>query len=359
MHKTEKTQIFTKTGRIKKQYECVCCDFNTSNKTDYFRHLKTKKHLKNKKNEQKTENLETQKNVCSPSELKPQNLGITFCICQRQFKTKSGMWKHKQKCEMWQSYTESKVSKKVSKKRQKISIVSKAPNSIDINSVDEELKQLQLQKAKLEVMKLKQEIKNLENPNFVKNNQNVLTNELVETIGKIAGDNNCNNTNNISINMYLNKNCKNAMNLEDFVQNIRVSLQDLDFSAQNGYAKGIANIFMKQLQDLAPTERPIHCSDKKRLQFYVKDDNKWAKDKNNEKIKKSIKDVKLQQVKQMNEWEKNNPDYQKDPKKLQEWQNMLENVSGGVNDAEKNKNDTKIQKELGKIVDIKEELQNS
>ena len=157
----------------------------------------------------------------------------------------------------------------------------------DINSVEEELKQLQLQKSKIRSYEVEtRDQKNLENPNFVKNNQNVLTNELVETIGKIAGDNNCNNTNNISINMYLNKNCKNAMNLEDFVQNITVSLQDLDFSAQNGYAKGIANIFMKQLQDLAPTERPIHCSDKKRLQFYVKDDNKWAKDKNNEKIKK-------------------------------------------------------------------------
>ena len=365
MEETKKTNKISKTMKEKIKYECKLCNFNTCKKTDYFRHLKTKKHLKNSNNpkkRKKTEKMETQKNEISKNEkneLKARNLGITFCICQRQFKTKSGMWKHKKKCSMWKAYSEPTVSKKCFQKTQKVSKVSKAPESIDINSVDEELKQLQLQKAKLEVMKLKQEIKNLENPNFVKNNQNVLTNELVETIGKIAGDNNCNNTNNISINMYLNKNCKNAMNLEDFVQNIRVSLQDLDFSAQNGYAKGIANIFMKQLQDLAPTERPIHCSDKKRLQFYVKDDNKWAKDKNNEKIKKSIKDVKLQQVKQMNEWEKNNPDYQKDPKKLQEWQNMLENVSGGVNDAEKNKNDTKIQKELGKIVDIKEELQNS
>ena len=359
MEETKKTNNITKRGKLKKYYECVYCDFNTCKKTDYFRHLDTKKHLKNKDKSKKNEKKGNIKNTKELNLKKRKVLGTDFCVCGKHFKTKSGIWKHKKKCEYWRAYESGKSFQNITKKTKKVSKVSNTHNSESDEVFEDELKQLQLQKAKLEVMKLKQEIKNLENPNFVKNNQNVLTNELVETIGKIAGDNNCNNTNNISINMYLNKNCKNAMNLEDFVQNIRVSLQDLDFSTQNGYAKGIANIFMKQLQDLAPTERPIHCSDKKRLQFYVKDDNKWAKDKNNEKIKKSIKDVKLQQVKQMNEWEKNNPDYQKDPKKLQEWQNMLENVSGGVNDAEKNKNDTKIQKELGKIVDIKEELQNS
>ena len=141
---------------------------------------------------------------------------------------------------------------------------------------------------------MKKEIENLDKP---QTSTNSLTNELVETIGKIAGNNNCNNTNNISINMYLNEQCKNAMNLEDFVRNITVSLQDLDYSKQNGYAKGIANIFMKQLADLEPTERPIHCSDKKRLQFYVKDDDKWEKDKDNIKLTTSIKSVGMEQVK--------------------------------------------------------------
>ena len=84
--------------------------------------------------------------------------------------------------------------------------------------------------------------------------------------------------------MYLNENCKNALNLEDFVKQITVSLQDLDYSKENGYAKGVTNILVKQLNDLSPTERPIHCSDKKRMKFYVKDDNKWAKDDNNVKF---------------------------------------------------------------------------
>ena len=200
---------------------------------------------------------------------------------------------------------------------------------------------------------MKKEIENINKP---QTSTNSLTNELVETIGKIAGNNNCNNTNNISINMYLNEQCKNAMNLEDFVKNITVSLQDLDYSKQNGYAKGITNIFMKQLADLEPTERPIHCSDKKRLQFYVKDDNKWEKDKDNKKLTSSIKSVGMEQVKKMSEWEKDHPDYMNNPKELEIWQKMLESVSGGVNKDEIKKNEHKIKKELGKVVDIKEEL---
>ena len=99
MNKTEKTQIITKTGRIKKSYECKYCNYFTTNKTDYFRHLKRKKHLKNVEKRKKEEEMEIQFNAISKIEKKPQNLGVTFCVCQKTFKTTSGMWKHKQKCE--------------------------------------------------------------------------------------------------------------------------------------------------------------------------------------------------------------------------------------------------------------------
>ena len=273
------------------------------------------------------------------------------------------MWKHKKNCDYWLAYTHKDVSKKCFQKTPNVSSVS-APSCDDSqNSVEDELNQLQIQKEKLEIEKLqneneklKKEIKNLDNPQPTTNS---LTNQLVETIGKIAGNNNCNNTNNISINMYLNEQCKNAMNLEDFIKNITISLQDLDYSTQNGYAKGIANIFIKELEDLKPTERPIHCSDKKRLQFYVKDDDKWEKDAHNIKLTNSIKNVGMEQVKIMTEWEQEHPNYMNNAEELKEWQNILENVSGGINKDEVKKNQSKIQKELGKAVDIKEELNNN
>lgn len=349
MKKTEKTEKNNKTVKSKVKYSCESCYYITANKTDYFRHLKTKKHLKQIHRKQKTtiSFFKTEKNK------KNANIEIEICVCGKKFKTRGGRWKHQKKCNIKSSDIQKNVSKIVSIVSKNVSKVSLPSKTDLILSVEDELKQLQLQKAKLEVEKLKKEIENINNP---QTSTNSLTNELVETIGKIAGNNNCNNTNNISINMYLNEKCKNAMNLEDFVRNITVSLKDLDYSKQNGYAKGITNIFMKQLADLEPTERPIHCSDKKRLQFYVKDHNKWEKDKNNIKLTSSIKCVGMEQVKKMSEWEKDHPNYINNPKELKVWQTMLENVSGGINKDEIQKNEHKIKKELGKVVDIKEEL---
>lgn len=347
MKKTEKTQKKIKTGKKKVNYNCENCNYNTPNKTDYFRHLKTKKHIcqitwkqKTKISFKKTE--KTQKN---------ENLNLVVCDCGKKFKTRGGLWKHKQKCNIEIIDIKKSASKMFPMFPKNVSNAS-APTAHSVgNSVDEELKHQQSQINQLKIEKLKKEIKNLDNPKQT----NFLTNEIVESIGKIAG-NNCNNTNNISINMYLNENCKNAMNLEDFVRNITVSLQDLDYSTQNGYAKGIANIFMKQLEGLDPTKRPIHCSDKKRLQFYVKDDDKWEKDNDNVKLTNSIKNVGMEQVKKMTTWEKKHPDYMKNPEELNEWQKMLENISGGINEFEIKKNQSKIQKELCKVVDIKDEL---
>jgi len=349
MKKEKKRQTKIKTDKQKVNYNCECCNYNTPKKTDYFRHLNTKKHLKQISRKHKTATL------CFKTEKtkKNENTKLEICKCGKKFKTRGGLWKHQKKCNIEITYVTKNVSKNVSNVSKNVSNVSAPSQTEPKLSVDEELKHLQLQKAKLEVEKLKKEIENINKP---QTSTNSLTNELVETIGKIAGNTNCNNTNNISINMYLNEQCKNAMNLEDFVRNITVSLQDLDYSKQNGYAKGIANIFMKQLADLEPTERPIHCSDKKRLQFYVKDDDKWEKDKDNIKLTTSIKSVGMEQVKKMAEWEKEHPDYMNNPQELEIWQTMLESVSGGVNKDEIKKNEHKIKKELGKVVDIKEEL---
>ena len=108
----------------------------------------------------------------------------------------------------------------------------------------------------------------------------------------------------------------------------------------------MTNIFAKQLQDLKPTERPIHCSDKKRLQFYVKEDNKWFKDADNKKIDKTIHNIKMKQTCKLSEWEQLHPNYQNDPKLLQEWQQML----GSMTDDPINPQTDKVRKELKKSI---------
>ena len=349
MSKTKKETNPINKKREKVKYECKLCDYNTSKKTDFVRHTETRKHIKRKS-----------RGNAFPKTLEKNENGVflnkLICKCGRNFKTRSGLWKHKKICKY-----HNLISKETTVPRRfpKTKSVSTSGRDLSGVSLDDRLKLIQIENAQLKNKKLKKEIEILDKPTFSKSpnpSTNTLTNEAVKTIGEIAGDNNCNNTNNISINMYLNENCKNALNLEDFVKQITVSLQDLDYSKENGYAKGVTNILVKQLNDLSPTERPIHCSDKKRMKFYVKDDNKWAKDDNNVKLTNSIKSVGMEQVRTLTEWENLHPNYQEDPRLLTEWQTTLSKLTPGQDTKESQKNYTKIKKELCKVVDIKPEL---
>ena len=169
-------------------------------------------------------------------------------------------------------------------------------------------------------------------------NQTETINKLLEQNTVLIEKLNSNQTNNITyqncgnkkmtINVYLNEQCKDAMNLSDFVNNLNISLEDLLYTQQHGYMKGISNIFVKHLKDLDPNVRPIHCCDKKRLQFFVRDENKWQKDQQNKKIDKSINDLSIKQIKQLREWEVKNPNYLQDEKLLTQWQNLVHEIMG-------------------------------
>ena len=343
MKKTQKTQKKRKTDREKVVYTCKFCDYTSSNKSDYKRHLKTRKH--------KTRVLEGN-GILEKTHL----INLTpepkkfICNCGREFKSKSGLWKHNKKCDFFEQsgvFSVSKVSKKVSKDFQKF------PNDTE-EDIDKKLKQIQLENELLKQQKLKKEIeqmdKNVQNP---KNGPQGCANYV--QFGD--GGNQTYNNNNISINMYLNENCKNAMSLEDFMQNIKISLQDLDYTTKNGYMAGISNILMNQLCDIAPNERPIHCSDQKRLQFYVKEDDTWKKDQNNQKINSSINKIKIKQYDTIDKWMEENPNWQSDPELVDEYQHMVDKIAGPSEQKEKMRLSKKIQKELAKATNIKDEIQ--
>ena len=183
--------------------------------------------------------------------------------------------------------------------------------------------------------------------------------QKTELMGKLLDQNSLlipkvgNNNNKISINVFLNEKCKGAMNLHDFVDKVKVTLEDLNYTRDNGYVAGISNIFVKHLTDMEPTERPIHCSDKKRLQFYVKDENTWTKDSEHKKINKSIQDVTMKQIKQLKSWEQQHPDYLVDDVLLCEWHQMIQKIMGGANEEEREKNAENIKKGISSSVDMK------
>ena len=182
---------------------------------------------------------------------------------------------------------------------------------------------------------------------------------LIEKLSNIPKNNftfqNCGNKK-MTINVYLNKTCKDAMNLSDFVNGLDISLEDLLYTQQHGYTKGISNIFAKHLNNLQPNERPIHCSDKKRLQFYVHDENKWQKDKQNKKIDKSIQDLTIKQIKHLKEWETQNPNYLQDDGLLSQWQKLVHEIMGPAGDMAREKEKEQIKKAIGTTVEIKDDL---
>ena len=142
------------------------------------------------------------------------------------------------------------------------------------------------------------------------------------------------------------------MNLTDFIQNMNVSLEDLEFSKDNGFVKGVTNIFTKQLQDLDPTQRPIHCSDKKRLQFYVKNTDAWEKDDDNKNINKAIGDVQKKQIKMLYEWELNHPGWEKNETLFNERLKIANHVYGSIKNEDRLRDNKAIKKKISENIDL-------
>ncbi len=234
--------------------------------------------------------------------LETKNMHI--CPCGKTYKTRGGFSKHKKKC----TYTVVKEEIVIDE---------------DKSNVEELLHEL-IEDNKT----LRSEIKNL---------------KLGTTYNQ-----------NLSINLFLNDKCKDAMTLTDFVENLHLSLKDLDFTNTQGYVEGISKIFIKNLNNMDVTERPIHCSDQKRLQFYVKKENKWEKDAEHEEIDKSIAKVSKKQILILTDWCKANPGYEDNPEKSEEYFKLVGRTMG-PNDEKRLRQIKKIIGENVKITQSKKE----
>ena len=294
-----------KPQKTPKHFCCKKCGFTSRNKKDYTRHLSTTKH--------KMDNMDnTKSNAKNPRR-------VFECVCGKIYKYNSGLSKHRKKCAL--------------------------------TSKEENIKNMESTTASSSTAVSAEMLNKLVEQN----------NTLMEKVIELSKDRqvinyqNCGNKK-MTINVFLNQECKNAMNLTDFVENVKVSLEDLKYTQEHGYIKGISNIFAKNLQDLDPKERPIHCSDKKRLQFYVKEEDKWEKDMANAKINKTIEDITIKQIKRIKEWERKNPDYLKDERLLQEWHRMIQQITGSGNDDELERSKEQIKKSLGNTIEIKDAM---
>ena len=298
--------------KIRKKYYCEKCDYNTNDRKDWKKHILTRKHKKDtfdiKKSEKSANDntiihlLEPHKYVCS--------------ICNRSYKFNSGLSRHMKKVHL---------------------------EKTNIDSSEK----LLLQQQQEQITQLQQLLKNT-----LENNKKTMD-DLIPKLGNNTFNTTTNNK--MTINLFLNEHCKDAINLSDFLDQVKLSLEDLVYTKHNGYSKGISNIFVKHLNDLKPTERPIHCSDIKRLQFYVKDEDKWEKDTEHSKIDQSIQNITRKQIKKIKDWESKHPNWNEDDKKTDMYMSMIQQVMGS-NDQEQIEN---IKRELGYTFDLKEAIENS
>jgi len=320
------------------KHGCIPCDYYTSHKNDFIRHIYTDKHQRNL--------LETFGNILNPL-LTP----LHICSkCNKEYKSKSGLWKHYKLCKENVKMGDVPVNgaEQLLTPLHICSICNKGYKSKSGLWKHSKL-------CKEGVLKMGDVSMNGINSNgllaLLIQQQEELNSKNSEILELHKLKNTVNNTNNISINIFLNEHCKDAMNLTDFVESLKLSLEDLNYTGKYGYTKGIANILIKSLGEIDPTERPIHCTDKKRMQFYIKDEDKWEKDESNKKIDKSIAAVTAKQYTYIKEWEKRNKGYETSGEKIDDFFKLTSNC----NPYEDNCN-VKVMKRVADTIQIKEAM---
>ena len=240
--------------------------------------------------------------------IKYDNKNMHICCCGKSYKYQSGISRHKKKCPS--------IVVKPAKDEKEIAIILKT--------------------ILQENRELKKEMKNL---------------KINQTINH--------NNQNYNINVFLNEHCKNAMCLDDFINQIQLTLPDIVKTKQLGFAGGVSNILIKNLNELPSVQRPIHCSDKKRLKFYVKDEKGWNIDKCNKKVDTAIESIITKQMKELRKWEVNNPDYLENDKKLKAWQLMIRSIMGSSCDTEKDRDGKNIMKNVGDNTALKDAMSDT
>ena len=282
-------------------FECINCDYNTCSKKDYNKHLLTLKHKRlTNANELLTKILPN-----------PQNEKLNVCNCGKMYKHLSSLCKHKKKC------------------------------VIELNENSE------IPDKELIMMLIKQ------------------NSELVEVLknGTHTTSNSHNNINSLNktfnLQFFLNETCKDAMNIMDFVDSIKLQLSDLENVGKIGYVEGISSIINSNLKALDVTQRPIHCTDKKREVLYIKDEDKWEKENDNKTIiRKAIQHISNKNTKLIPIFREKHPDCNKSISKYSDQYNkLIIEAMGGYGDNDLEKED-KIIKNISKNVTIDKEITN-
>jgi hypothetical protein len=251
------------------KFNCEQCDVKCCKQSDWDRHVLTRKHQNRTTTNQ---NYADKLFVCKK--------------CDKTYKARNSLWYHENKCSVKPTSVE-KINEGL---LNLICEQTKAMEKITNHNTELQKQSFELQKQNTELVS-----KTLELCKPVNNNNTTI--------------NQTNNNQKFNINLFLNETCKDAINFSDFVKNIQISYEDLENNAQLGFVNGISKIFLDNLKQLDVNERPIHCTDVKRETMYIKDENTWTKQPDDEKLQKAIQTVSYRSMGKLAEWKQENPDY--------------------------------------------------
>ena len=269
-----------KSRTIPKSYKCETCNYICCKHSDYIKHCKTVKH-----NKRVTTGIQPEK---SPI--------IYACSCGKEYNHRASLWNHKKKCK-------GKVQELESEQYPMTPVL----NPVDSSLVIELLKQNQ----EFKEMMIDQHKRMTDQQQKMVEQQDTII-ELSKKAGNTTNNtNNTINNNKFNLNVFLNETCKDAINLNDFIQSIELTISDFINTGEVGYVRGISNIMLERIRDMEPHVRPIHCTDLKRETVYVKDSDIWAKeDANKTHIRKAVRIVANKNKEQIHSWIQDNPNYE-------------------------------------------------
>jgi hypothetical protein len=271
------------TQKSAKLFICETCDVTCIKKNDWDRHILTTKHNRN------VGNIMEEKN--SAKEF--------ICDCGKKYITNSGLWKHTKHCK------EIKLNEPSDINDLSNNGISPVEVSYLTNLVLEVVKNnTELQKHTNEIQKQNYELQK-QNQEFQKQMLDICKNN-----NTIINSNNNNTTNNKTFNLqlFLNEECKDAMNMSDFINSIELKISDLENIGKYGYVEGVSNIIIKQLNDTDMYKRPVHCSDAKRETLYVREENKWEKNtKETKQMITAVRGVNKKNYQMLTSWKEMNP----------------------------------------------------
>ena len=284
-------------------YECKSCNYNTYKKGDYGRHIQTGKH----KNNELLINISEK--TCAKSYI---------CECGKSYKHNQSLYTHKKKCAF--------VNLEISNSGEDVNVNETSVNETsasDINNTT--IMKLFTENNDIKNLLIIQQQQIMEQQKQLGEQQKQLI-EFVPKLGNIT-NNNTHIKQNFNINVFLNERCKNAINMNDFIKQIKLTLEDLDLTKNKGLEIGLSNAIIQTISKLSLFERPLHCTDPKRETLYIKDNDLWEKDSDKTKINGALHNLNKAHFKLIQDWIAKNPDFKENDAKQDYFAYLLKTCS--------------------------------